>query len=113
MGGKFNIILAIELLRLKPFNSSVGLFYSIYYVYTSAPELVREQNCKTVTNFDELNDIVDVNNIKCLVLEYLPSIVVTVANSVGPFLIFTLIGYEKYKANTTLLLSLAWCIFLR
>ena len=58
-------------------------------------------------------DKVNVDAIKCLAFEYLPSIVVTLANLLGPMLIFTLIGYEKYKANKTLLLSLAWCIFLR
>lgn len=89
---------------------SIG--YLIFWVTSvKAPELMMSETCAS-SNFDSIGSI-DSMNIKCLMIEYLPSIVVTVANLTIPFLFTIIIEYEKYEANTTLSLNLARCIFLR
>ena len=91
-----------------------GLFVSIYYVYNKAPQLVLDNQCTSGGfNFDSIDEEFDINLVLCFAYEYLPSIVVTMANIAGPIMIFYLISYEKYEENTALLLSLGWCIFLR
>ena len=91
-----------------------GLFYSIFYVYKKAPQLVSENQCTSGGfNLDSIEEEFNINLVLCFAYEYLPSIVVTMANIVGPIMIFYLISYEKYEENTALLLSLGWCIFLR
>ena len=73
-----------------------------------SPKLFLENNCDR--NFDDTNDFA---YIKCLIIEYLPSIVVTFSNLLAPFVFSRLITLEEYEANTTLLLNLARNIFLR
>ena len=91
-----------------------GLFFSIYYVYNKAPQLVLDNQCTSGGfNLDSIQEEFDINLVLCFAYEYLPSIVVTMANIAGPIMIFYLISYEKYEENTALLLSLGWCIFLR
>ena len=90
-----------------------GLFFAIYKVYNEAPDWALNNQCQSA-GFDDLtNGEISFNIVKCFGFQYLPSIVVTMANIVGPIMIFYLISYEKYEENTALLLSLGWCIFLR
>ena len=90
--------------------SGIGIL--IFWVTSvKAPELLTNEKCAH-TNFEGIGSI-DSTTIKCLMIEYLPSIVVTVANLTIPFFFTVIIEYEKYEANTKLSLNLARCIFLR
>ena len=92
----------------------IGLFISIFIIYQKAPEWALNEQCQTGGfNLDNIEDQFSFDFVKCFWFEYLPSIVVTMANIAGPMMIFYLISYEKYEENTALLLSLGWCIFLR
>ena len=90
-----------------------GLFFAIYKVYNEAPDWALNNQCQSAGFDDVVNGEISFDIVKCFGFQYLPSIVVTMANIVGPIMIFYLISYEKYEENTALLLSLGWCIFLR
>ena len=108
-------LLALRILiNLTIIGLFIGLFISIFIIYQKAPEWALNDQCQAGGfNFDNIEDEFSFDFVKCFWFEYLPSIVVTMANIAGPMMIFYLISYEKYEENTALLLSLGWCIFLR
>ena len=86
--------------------------YLIYWLTAEeSPRLLNEQ-CLSDTNEIEIN-YTDINYLKCLLIEYMPSIFVTFSNLAVPFIFTKLITYEKYEANTKLSLNLTRSIFLR
>ena len=89
-----------------------GIAYLIYWLTAKeSPRLLNEQ-CLSDTNEIEIS-YTDINYLKCLFIEYMPSIFVTFSNLAVPFIFTKLITYEKYEANTKLSLNLARSIFLR
>ena len=108
-------LLALRILiNLTIIGLFIGLFISIFIIYQKAPEWALNDQCQVGGfNLDNIEDQFSFDFVKCFWFEYLPSIVVTLANIAGPMMIFYLISYEKYEENTALLLSLGWCIFLR
>ena len=88
-----------------------GIGYMIYWLTAEkSPELLNQ--CISSTNEIQI-DYTDINYLKCLSIEYLPSIFVTFSNLAIPFVFTKLIDYEKYEANTKLSLNLFRSIFLR
>ena len=89
-----------------------SIAFLIYWLTAiKAPDLLNEE-CISSTNEIQI-DYTDINYLKCLSIEYLPSIFVTFSNLAIPFVFTKLINYEKYEANTKLSLNLFRSIFLR
>ena len=86
--------------------------YFIYWLTAIESPFLLNQECISETNEIEI-DYTDINYLKCLSIEYLPSIFVTFSNLAIPFVFTKLINYEKYEANTKLSLNLFRSIFLR
>ncbi|NWV84244.1 TMC7 protein, partial [Dasyornis broadbenti] len=76
-----------------------GFFYSIYRV--------------TVFSQENSNDIDNVNSQINLLVQYLPSIVITLANFMGPLIFSFLIRFEDYTPAFEIQLTLMRCVFLR
>jgi hypothetical protein len=80
---------------------------------TMTPDLLLKNKCGT-TNIEDLGSSDHlIDDIQCFLIEYLPSIVVTLANITIPFLFTIIIEFEEYEPNTKLFLNLSRCIFLR
>ena len=89
-----------------------SIAFLIYWLTAiKSPDLLNEE-CISSTNEIQI-DYTDINYLKCLSIEYLPSIFVTFSNLAIPFVFTKLINYEKYEANTKLSLNLFRSIFLR
>ena len=89
-----------------------GIGYLIYWLTAEKSPDLLNQECISSTNEIQI-DYTDINYLKCLSIEYLPSIFVTFSNLAIPFVFTKLIDYEKYEANTKLSLNLFRSIFLR
>ncbi|NWR92140.1 TMC7 protein, partial [Furnarius figulus] len=76
-----------------------GCFYSIYRV--------------TVFSQEKSSDISNTNFQANLIVQYLPSIVITLANFIGPQIFSFLIKYEEYLPAFEIILTLMRCVFLR
>ncbi|XP_051661497.1 transmembrane channel-like protein 7 [Manacus candei] len=76
-----------------------GCFYSIYRV--------------TVFSQEKSNDISNTNFQANLLVQYLPSIVITLANFIGPQIFSFLIKFEDYLPAFEIILTLMRCVFLR
>ncbi|NXG05711.1 TMC7 protein, partial [Sakesphorus luctuosus] len=76
-----------------------GCFYSIYRV--------------TVFSQEKSNDISNLNFQASLLVQYLPSIVITLANFIGPQIFSFLIRFEDYLPAFEIILTLMRCVFLR
>ncbi|KAJ7407927.1 Transmembrane channel-like protein 7 [Willisornis vidua] len=76
-----------------------GCFYSIYRV--------------TVFSQEKSNDISNLNFQASLLVQYLPSIVITLANFIGPQIFSFLIKFEDYLPAFEIILTLMRCVFLR
>ncbi|NWI92669.1 TMC7 protein, partial [Pitta sordida] len=76
-----------------------GCFYSIYRV--------------TVFSQESSNDVSNMNPQVNLLVQYLPSIVITLANFIGPQIFTFLIKFEDYLPAFEIILTLVRCVFLR
>ncbi|NXD63131.1 TMC7 protein, partial [Eolophus roseicapillus] len=76
-----------------------GCFYSIYRA--------------TVFSQENSNDISNMNFQANLLVQYLPSIVITLANFVAPQIFSFLIGFEDYSPAFEIRLTLMRCVFVR
>ncbi|NXI77378.1 TMC7 protein, partial [Rhipidura dahli] len=76
-----------------------GCFYSIYRV--------------TVFSQENSSDINNENSLVNLLVQYLPSIVITLANFIAPLIISFLIRIEDYTPAFEITLTLMRCVFLR
>ncbi|XP_066054083.1 transmembrane channel-like protein 7 [Chamaea fasciata] len=76
-----------------------GCFYSIYRV--------------TVFSQENSNDIDNANSQVNLLVQYLPSIVITSANFIGPLIFSFLIRFEDYTPAFEIKLTLLRCVFVR
>ncbi|NXM30828.1 TMC7 protein, partial [Oxyruncus cristatus] len=76
-----------------------GCFYSIYRV--------------TVFSQEKSEDISNMNFLANLFVQYLPSIVITLANFIGPQIFSFLIKFEDYLPAFEIILTLVRCVFLR
>ncbi|NXM62009.1 TMC7 protein, partial [Illadopsis cleaveri] len=79
-----------------------GCFYSIYKVTVFS----QESSNVSIRN-DTRTDLVN------LIVQYLPSIVITLANFIGPLIFSFLIGIEDYTPAFEIKLTLLRCVFLR
>ncbi|NXM73311.1 TMC7 protein, partial [Serilophus lunatus] len=77
----------------------LGCFYSIYRV--------------TVFSQENSNDVSNTNFQANLLVQYLPSIVITLANLIGPLIFTFLIQFEDYLPAFEIILTLMRCVFLR
>lgn len=90
----------------------VGFGYLIYWVTAfKAPELINENQCQAY-DFDEISSV-STASLLCLLYEYLPSLVVTGASLIGPFLFNKLSALEELSANKSLMFNLIRTIVLR
>ncbi|XP_077461038.1 transmembrane channel-like protein 7 isoform X1 [Stigmatopora argus] len=96
---KCRIYLLRFILNLFVIAVLAGCFYSIY----------------TATIFSQEAQItkVKVNFIVDLILEYLPSIVITLANFITPLLFSVIINYEDYSPAFEIRFTLMRCVFMR
>ncbi|NXR63420.1 TMC7 protein, partial [Rhadina sibilatrix] len=76
-----------------------GCFYSIYKV--------------TVFSQEKSNDIYNANSLVNLLVQYLPSMVITLANFIGPLIFSFLIRFEDYTPAFEIKLTLLRCVFVR
>ncbi|NXM50929.1 TMC7 protein, partial [Gymnorhina tibicen] len=76
-----------------------GCFYSIYRV--------------TVFSQENSNDIDNANSHANLLVQYLPSMVITLANFIGPLIFSFLIQFEDYTPAFEIKLTLMRCVFVR
>ncbi|CAN8191819.1 unnamed protein product [Coccothraustes coccothraustes] len=76
-----------------------GCFYSIYRV--------------TVFSQENSNDIDNANSQINLLVQYLPSMVITLANFIGPLIFAFLIKFEEYTPAFEIKLTLLRCVFVR
>ncbi|KAM4765300.1 transmembrane channel-like protein 7 isoform 1-T1 [Cyanocitta cristata] len=76
-----------------------GCFYSIYRV--------------TVFSQESSNDTDNENSLVNLLVQYLPSIVITLANFIGPLIFSFLIRFEDYTPAFEIRLTLMRCVFVR
>uniref|UniRef100_A0A8C9N7R7 Transmembrane channel-like protein n=1 Tax=Serinus canaria TaxID=9135 RepID=A0A8C9N7R7_SERCA len=76
-----------------------GCFYSIYRV--------------TVFSQENSNDIDSANSQVNLLVQYLPSMVITLANFIGPLIFEFLIKFEEYTPAFEIKLTLLRCVFVR
>ncbi|NWI58412.1 TMC7 protein, partial [Calyptomena viridis] len=77
----------------------LGCFYSIYRV--------------TVFSQENSNDVSNTNFQVNLLVQYLPSMVITLANFIGPQIFTFLIKFEDYLPASEIKLTLIRCVFLR
>ncbi|XP_057699828.1 transmembrane channel-like protein 7 isoform X2 [Corythoichthys intestinalis] len=96
---KCRIYLLRLILNLFVIGVLAGCFYSIYIATIFSQEA---QITKIKVNF-----IVD------LILEYLPSIVITLANFITPLLFSVIINYEDYSPAFEIRFTLMRCVFMR
>ncbi|KAF3843974.1 hypothetical protein F7725_016022 [Dissostichus mawsoni] len=87
------------ILNLFVIGVLIGCFYSIYRA------TIFSQKVQMDTNKD--NFIVD------LIYEYLPSIVITLANFITPLLFSAIINYEDYSPAFEIRFTLMRCVFMR
>uniref|UniRef100_A0A8C5U2I7 Transmembrane channel-like protein n=1 Tax=Malurus cyaneus samueli TaxID=2593467 RepID=A0A8C5U2I7_9PASS len=76
-----------------------GFFYSIYRV--------------TVFSQENSNDVDNANFQANLLVQYLPSMVITLANFIGPLIFSFLIRFEDYTPAFEIKMTLLRCVFLR
>ncbi|NXN87647.1 TMC7 protein, partial [Bombycilla garrulus] len=76
-----------------------GCFYSIYIA--------------TVFSQENSNDTDNVNSLVNLLVQYLPSIVITLANFIAPLIFSFLIRFEEYTPAFEIKLTLLRCVFMR
>ncbi|KAM4892073.1 transmembrane channel-like protein 7 isoform 3-T3 [Sylvia borin] len=76
-----------------------GCFYSIYRV--------------TVFSQENSNDIDNANSQVNLLVQYLPSMVITLANFIGPLIFSFVIRFEDYTPAFEIKLTLLRCVFVR
>ncbi|NWV12454.1 TMC7 protein, partial [Ptilonorhynchus violaceus] len=76
-----------------------GCFYSIYRV--------------TVFSQENSNDINNANFVANLFVQYLPSVVITLANFISPLIFSFLITFEDYTPAFEIRLTLMRCVFVR
>ncbi|NXI22482.1 TMC7 protein, partial [Sterrhoptilus dennistouni] len=76
-----------------------GCFYSIYRV--------------TVFSQENSSDSDNANSLVNLLVQYLPSIVITLANFIAPLIFSTLIRFEDYTPAFEIKMTLLRCVFLR
>ncbi|NXH61169.1 TMC7 protein, partial [Rhabdornis inornatus] len=76
-----------------------GCFYSIYRV--------------TVFSQEKSNNADNADSLVNLLVQYLPSIVITLANFIGPLIFSILIGFEEYTPAFEIKLTLLRCVFVR
>ncbi|NWZ61540.1 TMC7 protein, partial [Acrocephalus arundinaceus] len=79
-----------------------GCFYSIYKV-----TVFSQENSNVSIRNDTRTDLVN------LLVQYLPSIVITLANFIGPLIFSFLIRFEDYTPAFEIKLTLLRCVFLR
>ncbi|NWW05423.1 TMC7 protein, partial [Oreocharis arfaki] len=80
----------------------LGCFYSIYRVTVFSQEK-SNVSIRNDTRTDSVN----------LLVQYLPSMVITLANFIGPLIFSFLIGFEDYTPASEIQLTLVRCVFLR
>ncbi|NXK85764.1 TMC7 protein, partial [Formicarius rufipectus] len=78
-----------------------GCFYSIYRVTVFS----QEKSSVSIRNYTRTDSIETV--------QYLPSIVITLANFIGPLIFSLLIGFEDYLPAFEIIVTLMRCVFLR
>ncbi|XP_029355150.1 transmembrane channel-like protein 7 [Echeneis naucrates] len=96
---KCRIYLIRLILNLFVIAILAGCFYSIYVATVFSQEAQR--------NNTKVNFIVD------LIYEYLPSIVITLANFITPLLFSVIINYEDYSPAFEIRFTLMRCVFMR
>ncbi|NXU02451.1 TMC7 protein, partial [Buphagus erythrorhynchus] len=87
-----------------------GCFYSIYRVTVFSQEnsnVSIRNDTRTDLNADNANSPVN------LLVQYLPSIVITLANFIGPLIFSFLIRFEEYTPAFEIKLTLLRCVFVR
>ncbi|XP_022061267.1 transmembrane channel-like protein 7 [Acanthochromis polyacanthus] len=94
---KCRIYLIRLILNLFVIGVLAGCFYSIYIA----------------TVFSQEAQMTKVNFIVDLIYEYLPSIVITVANFITPLLFSVIINYEDYSPAFEIRFTLMRCVFMR
>lgn len=96
---RYRIYLLRAILNLFVVAVLVACFYSIYAATTFSQEV--EMSKKKV------------NSIMDLIYEYLPSIVITLANFITPILFSVIINYEDYSPAFEIRFTLMRCVFMR
>ncbi|NWU84477.1 TMC7 protein, partial [Onychorhynchus coronatus] len=87
-----------------------GCFYSIYRVTVFSQE---KSNVSIRNDIRTDSDISNTNFLANLLVQYLPSIVITLANFIGPQIFSFLIKFEDYLPAFEITLTLMRCVFLR
>ena len=77
------------------------------------PSLRLEYDCSLNPEYESEEEYDSKHTVTCLAVEYIPSIVITVANIVFPLVFTFLVQFEKYSAHSSLLVDLARSVFLR
>lgn len=74
------------------------------------PDALRDRNCTRAGSDESLSDLED---FKCFALEYIPSITITAANIILPFVFTSIIAFERYSSRKELAINLTRCVFIR
>ncbi|NXY16394.1 TMC7 protein, partial [Atrichornis clamosus] len=85
-----------------------GCFYSIYRV-----TVFSQENSNVSIRNDRFSQGCNANSQANLVVQYLPSMVITLANFIGPLIFSFLITFEDYTPAFEIKLTLMRCVFVR
>ena len=107
---KNKLIMVRVLINLFILALLASAFYGLYFLVAEfIPDLLlNDQFQCSIMNTDYW-----VAGIICIIFEYIPSLAITIGNTILPMIFNFLVQFEKYDTNTELMVTLSRCIFVK